>query len=256
MNRFDVRVSDIAIHTDDADASPGLRGVLAVPTGDGPWPAVVMVHEAFGVTGEMRAQLERLSSAGYLVLMPDLFTAGGARKCLTATFRALMAQTGRPFADIEAARSVVSARPDCSGAVGVIGFCMGGGFALLAANRGFDASSVNYGQLPQDLDAALRGACPIIASFGGGDRTLPHAAAKVEAALTRLDVPHDVKEYPGAGHAFMDSSTPGPRLLAPVLERVLGMGPDPEATVDAWRRIESFFGEHLTHDHSPAEAHG
>ncbi len=248
MSRIGIDVTDVAIATDDAGASPGLRGVLAVPRGEGPWPAVVMVHEAFGVTGEMRAQLERLASAGYLVLMPDLFTAGGARKCLTATFRALMAQTGRPFADIEAARLLLAARPDCTGSIGVIGFCMGGGFALLTAKRGFDASSVNYGQLPRDLDAALRGACPIIGSFGGADRSLGNAAAKIDAALTRLDVPHDVKEYPGAGHGFMDAETPGPRLLKPVLERVLGMGPDPDATADAWRRIESFFGEHLAGD--------
>lgn len=245
MNRIGIDVADVSIMTDDADASPGLRGVLAVPRGEGPWPAVVMVHEVFGITDEMRAQLERLATAGYLVLMPDLFTAGGARRCLTATFRAMMAQTGRPFADIEAARLFLSQRHDCTGSIGVIGFCMGGGFALLTANRGFDASSVNYGRLPADLDAALSGACPIVGSFGGADRSLPNAAAKVGAALTRAGIPHDVKEYPGAGHGFLSSRTPGPRVLKPVLERVLGMGPDPDATVDAWQRIESFFGQHL-----------
>ena len=80
--------------------SRGLTGVLGVPEGDGPWPAVVMVHEAFGINDVMRRQVERLTSAGYLVLMPDLFAEGGARRCLTATFRALRAGEGRAFVDI------------------------------------------------------------------------------------------------------------------------------------------------------------
>lgn len=241
----DVETVNMFIPTDVDGSTPGLEGVLAVPSGDGPWPGVVMVHEAFGVTDLMREQIVRLASAGYLVLMPDLFTAGGARRCLTATFRSMMAGEGRAFADIESARRLLAGRADCTGTIGVIGFCMGGGFALLTANRGFDASSVNYGQLPKDLDAALSGACPIVASFGGSDRSLKNAAAKVEASLTRLGVDHDVKEYPGAGHAFMDSATPGPPLLRPVLERVLGVGPDPDAAADSWERIEAFFGEHL-----------
>ena len=77
---------------------------------------------------------------------------------------------------------------------------MGGGFALLAAARGFDAAAPNYGPLPKDLDGALKGACPMVASYGGRDWELPGAAAKLEAALTRHGVAHDVKEYPGAGH--------------------------------------------------------
>lgn len=241
----DIDLIDMVIPPDADGATPMLAGVLGVPSGDGPWPGVVMVHEAFGVTDVMREQIVRLASAGYLVLMPDLFSEGGARKCLIATFRALSSGHGRAFADIESARRLLAGRDDCTGAIGVIGFCMGGGFALLTANRGFDASSVNYGRVPSDLDAALAGACPIVGSFGGRDRSLKGAAANLEASLTRLGIPHDVKEYPGAGHAFMDSALPGPALLRPVLARIGGAGPDPAATVDAWKRIESFFGEHL-----------
>ncbi|TNM60721.1 hypothetical protein FHN55_17930, partial [Streptomyces sp. NP160] len=147
--------------------SPELRGVLGVPDrdrhGDGPWPGVVVVHEAFGVDDVMRRQVERLADAGYVVLMPDLFSAGGARKCLTATFRALAAGHGRAFEDVEAARAQLVALAECTGRVGVIGFCMGGAFALQLASPSrpggdYAASSVNYGQLPRDdaeLDALL-----------------------------------------------------------------------------------------------------
>ena len=225
--------------------SPGLKAVLGRPVGPGPWPGVVLVHEAFGLTDVMRRQVERLAAAGYLALMPDLFTAGGARTCLVATFRALSAGEGRAFVDIEAARRFLLGRADCTDAVGVLGFCMGGGFALAAATSGFAASSVNYGRLPADLDAALEGACPIVGSFGGRDRSLPGAADKLRAALDRRTIVNDVKEYPTAGHAFLNDAESGPPALRFLLKRVLGAGPDPEAAADAWRRIEAFFGEHL-----------
>ena len=230
-----------------AGASRGLTGVFARPAGTGPWPGVVMVHEAFGVGDIMRRQAERLAAAGYLVLMPDLFTEGGARKCLVATFRALMAGTGRAFVDIDSARDALLSRSDCTGRVGVIGFCMGGGFALLVAGRGFDAASVNYGRLPRDL-GVLEGSCPIVASFGGADRSLAGAAGKLDTALERHGVERDVKEYPEAGHAFLNDTESGPVLLRPLLSRVLGVGPDPVAAADAWARIERFFAEHLAPD--------
>lgn len=241
---LEVTTTDVVIPTEIPTSTRGLTGVLAVPDGAGPWPAVVMVHEAFGLTDEMRTQVVRLASAGYVVLMPDLFTAGGARKCLVATFRALMSGSGRAFDDIESARRFVAGRADVTGGTGVIGFCMGGGFALMTASRGFAASSVNYGQLPKELDAVLVDACPIVASFGGRDRSLKGAAARLEAGLERARVPHDVKEYPEAGHSFLDETLPGPAPLRPLL-RVMGAGPSPVDAADAWERIEAFFAEHL-----------
>lgn len=227
-----------------ADASPGLRGYVARPSGPGPWPGVVMVHEIFGLDDVARRQADRLAAAGYLTVAVDLFSNGGARRCLISTFRSLSAGSGRPFDDIETARRWLEQQSDHAGKVGVIGFCMGGAFALVTAARGFDASAVNYGQLPKDLDATVEGACPIVASYGGSDRTLRGAAAKLETALTRAGVEHDVKEYPGAGHSFLNDAPNGPRVLRPVL-RIAGIGPHPESAPDAWARIESFLDEHL-----------
>ena len=73
----------------DIQITTELKGVIAIPEGKGPWPAVVMVHEVFGIDDAMRSQITRMAQAGYVVLMPDLFSRGGARKCLTATFKAL-----------------------------------------------------------------------------------------------------------------------------------------------------------------------
>lgn len=241
-------LTEIPLPAAGPGASPGLHGVLAVPDGEGPWPAVVVVHEAFGVTDVMRRQAERLAEAGFLALMPDLFSAGGARRCLVATFRTLAAGEGRAFVDVESARRLLLDRADCTGRVGVIGFCMGGGFALAAASRGFDASSVNYGMLPEGLDGVLDGACPVVASYGGRDRQLAGSADRLEAALTEHGIAHDVREYPAAGHAFLNDAETGPRALRPVL-RAVGMGPEPASAADAWSRIDTFFSEHLLDAH-------
>ena len=228
----------------DVQITSELNGVIAVPDGKGPWPAVVMVHEIFGIDDAMRAQMIRLASAGYVVLMPNLFSRGGARKCLTATFKALSNGTGQAFDDVESAKKMLAARADTTNKVGVIGFCMGGGFALLLASRGYDASSVNYGMLPKDLDAVLAGACPIIGSFGAKDNGLKDATAKLESSLTKAKVAHDLKEYPDAGHAFMNPHQAGGPFFGTLL-RVTGAKPNPEAAADAWQRIEHFFAEHL-----------
>lgn len=232
----------------DASARNGgsqpLHAYLARPTGDGPWPGVVMIHEIFGLTSEIRRHADRLAGAGYLVVAVDLFSEGGARRCLVSTVRALSSGEGRAYTDIATAREWVAAFPDCTGTVGVIGFCLGGGFALMTAPDGFDAASANYGRLPPDPDAALAGACPVIGSYGGRDRSLPGAAVRLETALDRLGVVHDVKEYPGAMHAFFTEPGTLPRPVRPLL-RVAGIGPDPVAAADAWVRIEAFFALHL-----------
>ena len=232
-----MQLTDIQINSE-------LKGVIAVPDGQGPWPAVVMVHEVFGIDEAMRAQISRLASAGYVVLMPDLFSRGGARKCLTATFKALTNQSGQAFTDVEAAKQLLLARTDTTDKIGVIGFCMGGGFALLLANRGYNASAVNYGMMPKDLDAVLEGACPIVGSFGAKDKQLTGAAAKLELALTKKKIAHDIKEYPEVGHAFMNPHQAGGPVFGTLL-RVTGAKPNPEAAADAWARIEKFFAEHL-----------
>ena len=228
-----------------ATSAPSLKAHLAVPpVGEGPWPGVVVVHEVFGLTDDTRQQADRLAAAGYLALAPDLFTAGGALRCVRSTFRALTTGQGAAYGDLEAARSWLAARPDCTGRVGIIGFCMGGGFALVVAPRGFDAAAPNYGPLPQDPEEVLREACPIVASYGARDRGLRGAAGRLEAVLGELGVPHDVKEYPDAGHSFMNRHNAGP---FGVLEKVAGLSYHEPSAEDAWGRILRFFDQHLRH---------
>lgn len=221
-----------------------LAGAIVSPSGDGPWPAVVMVHEVFGIDENMKAQMLRLASAGYVVIMPDLYSRGGIRKCLTATFKSLASGEGQAFEDIEAAKNLVLSRSDVTGKVGVIGFCMGGGFALLLANDGYDAATSNYGMLPKDMDEALSGACPILGNYGAKDKQLSNAKQKLDETLTKLNVVHDIKEFENAGHAFMNPKQGGGPIFGSLL-RVTGAKPNPEAAKEAWKRIEAFFAKHL-----------
>lgn len=220
------------------------RAVLVRPDDDRRHPGVVMLHEIFGLDEQVLRQADRLAARGYLVLVPDLIGEGNRLGCMIRVFRSIAADQGRPFDVIEACRQVLLTHPDCTGRIGVIGFCFGGGFALLTARRGFQASAVNYGRLPDDLDAALVGSCPIVASYGLADKSLPGAARRLGEALKEAEIPHDVKEYPGAGHAFLNDEMSGPKILRPVF-RATGVGPDPEAAKDAWARIERFFERYL-----------
>ncbi|MCW3001055.1 MAG: carboxymethylenebutenolidase [Conexibacter sp.] len=224
----------------DADLAAHL---VTPPAGSGPWPAVVVVHEAFGLTDDMREIAGRFAAAGYLALAPNLFTDGGAMRCLRGTFRALGRGEGKAFADLDAARAWLADRDDCTGRVGIAGFCLGGGFALLSATRGFDAAAPNYGDVPDDLDEVLQGACPVVASFGARDRALRGGAVKLETALQRAGVPHDVKEYPDAGHSFLNRHRFGP--IGTALFRAGGVGFHGPSAEDAWGRILRMFDAEL-----------
>src|SRR3954469_21307234 len=120
-----------------ATPSGEVGAYLAVPSGDPPWPGVVVIHEAFGLNADIRAHADRFAARGYVALAPDLFSFRRPKAMwVPGAFRALNKRSGPAFDAIEAARTALAERSDAPGRVGVVGFCMGGGFALLAAPRG------------------------------------------------------------------------------------------------------------------------
>jgi carboxymethylenebutenolidase len=221
------------------------RGYLAVPTAGsapGPWHAVVLIHEAFGLNDDIRNKADQFAARGYLALAPDLYDGKPWVRCVLGAVRQVRARSGPAFAILEAARGYLAARDDCTGRTGVIGFCLGGGFALLCAPAGgYSVASVNYGEVPRDAETVLRGSCPIVGSYGARDPMGTKHPERLQRALAVLEVPHDVKVYPGVGHRFLTE----PSGAGAVLARFARMNYVESDAADAWRRIFAFFGEHL-----------
>ncbi|ULE32234.1 dienelactone hydrolase family protein [Mycobacterium sp. IDR2000157661] len=218
-----------------------IDALLGVPRGPGPWPAVVIVHDAIGYGPDNEAISARVAAAGFIAISPNLYARGGRARCITRVFRELLTKRGRALDDVLAAREHVLALPECTGAVGIAGFCMGGQFALVMSPKGFGASAPFYGTpLPRPLAETLDGACPIVASFGRRDPIGIGAADKLRTVVAGKGIEADIKVYPDAGHSFANK-LPGQPLL-----RITGFGYHEAAANDAWDRVFAFFGEHLS----------
>jgi carboxymethylenebutenolidase len=232
-------VTDVGIPT----AGGTMPAYLARPASGQRAPGVLVIHEVFGLTPEMKAHAERLAGAGYLAVAPDLYFWGTKVRCLMATLLASSRGSGRAIDDIEQARRWLAGHEGCTGTVGIVGFCMGGGLALVCAPKGgYAAAAPNYGEVPTDAHEALKGICPVVASYASRDRFLRGRADRLADALEALGVPHDVKVYEGSTHGFMN---PHPGLLATVTAKLMPLEYDPAAADDAWARIIAFFHTHL-----------
>ena len=223
----------------DTPAGP-IDALLSVPEGKGPWPGVVVIHDAFNYKPDNERVSARIARAGFVAISPNMYSRGGAARCVMRVMRELLTKRGRAVDDILAARDHLLALPECSGQVGIAGFCMGGGFALIMSPKGFGASAPFYGTpLPRQLSQTLDGACPIVASFGGRDPLGVGAPKKFREVTAAKNITTDIKTYPGAGHSFANKNPAQPLL------RITGFGYDDAATEDAWSRVFAFFGEHL-----------
>lgn len=221
-----------------------IAAYVSRPAGDGPWPAVVVMGEAWGLNDDIRRIADRFADNGYLAVAPDLVE-GGKLRCMAQAFTQLARGEGPLVTLAGEVVDWVAARADCAdGRVGVAGFCLGGGYAFLLGLTGkVRAVAPFYGRPPSEVDR-LAGSCPVVASFGGRDRMTARHAGPVAAVLDAAAVPHDVTVYPDSGHSFMND--PADRPVVTALGRLTGMaGFNPVDSEDGWRRMLAFFGEHV-----------
>lgn len=216
-----------------------IGGILEMPRGEGPWPSIVVLHDVSRNIRDMQRIARKIASHGYVALAPDLYSRGGRARCVTRVMVSAFTGSGRAVDDILAARDYLLGLPETTSAVGVVGFCMGGGFAIVTSVKGFGASAPFYGNLPRNAGEVLEGACPIVASFGERDWFVPGGELKLRKILEAKGVEHDVQTYGGVAHSFAN------QLPLQPIARITGFGYSPEAEAHAWQRVYSFFGEHL-----------
>ena len=199
----------LTISTADGD----FTAYVAIPKGEGPFPAVVVIQEIFGVNGFVRAAADRLASQGYLAVAPDLFWRIEPGIDLDASDPEQMQKGFGLFGkfdpplgvkDIAATIAKVRADPRCNGKVGDVGYCLGGLLAFLSALRTDADASVSYYGVGMDnfvgeAEALKR---PLLVHIAGEDGFVPkEAQAKVLAALAgKPNV--EAHTYPGRDHAF------------------------------------------------------
>ena len=216
--------------------SSQVRGYLALPKGDGTHPAVVVVHEWKGLDDWAKKQADRLAAEGYIALAVDLYkgklaqTDSEAHQLMSGLDEAEAIAMLRAGADFLRGRSDVRAN-----AVGVIGWCMGGKFAirLASADPGIRAAVMYYGAPITDPAAIKQIQAAVLGNFGAEDKgPTPAQVNEFRVALRKAGKRVDFKIYPKAHHAFANVNNPWG-------------GYNETAAKDAWTRTLAFFRKEL-----------
>lgn len=215
----------------------GISGYLTKPSGNGPWPAVIVIQEWWGLDAQTKSIADRFAALGYLAFAPDLYHGELAALGDVEKASALKDQytPGAP-AELEKVFDALKSRPDCTGKVGSVGFCFGGRMSLaLSVRRPLDAVCTFYGGGMQNIFDQLRRnlKAPVLGLFGDNDQSIPLGTVEeFDKLLDEVGVEHEVVVYPNSGHAFFRDSDPSVYK--------------PEASKDASERVKKFFAKHLT----------
>ncbi|MCE6951018.1 dienelactone hydrolase family protein [Cereibacter sphaeroides] len=211
-----------------------VKGYLVRPAeGEGPWPAVVVVHENRGLNPYIEDVARRLAKEGFLALAPDGLTSVGGYPGNDDKGRELQQQVDpeKLMNDFFAAVDYMKTAEGSSGRVGITGFCYGGGVANAAAVAFPDLGGAVsfYGRQPEAADVAkIR--CPLLIHYAELDERINAGWPAYEAALKEAGVRYEAYIYPGVNHGFHNDSTP--RY-------------DREAAELAWQRTVEFFRSNL-----------
>ncbi len=222
----------VALHSSPGDGS----GYLALPSDkNARHPALIVIQEWWGLNDWVKEQTDRFATQGYVTLAVDLYRGKVAADQSLAHELSRGLPEDRAINDLKAGVDFLAARSDVDAKkIGVIGWCMGGGYALqlAIADPRISATVINYGRLVTDPAVIARIKSPILGNFGGEDRgILPQDVKVFETALIKAGKSADVKIYGGAGHAFMNANNKPGYVEA--------------AAKDAQGRIDAFFARYL-----------
>jgi carboxymethylenebutenolidase len=213
-----------------------VSGYLAAPSGGGKHPALIVVHEWWGLNDWVRAKADKFAADGYVALAVDLYrgkTAGTDADVAHQLMRGL--PEDRAARDLDAAFRYLSGRPDVDSArIGSIGWCMGGGYSLQAAieEPTLAACVIYYGRLVTDPKTVAKIRAPMLGNFGAEDQGIPPSMVQAfDGEARAAGKSADFKIYPGAGHGF--ASNPDPKVYKP------------DAAKDADARTDAFLAKYL-----------
>lgn len=198
-------------------------------------PGVVVIQEWWGLNEHIKDVTRRLAQAGFLAIAPDLYRGEVAEEPSDARRLAMALVREQAMADIQAAVDYLVAQPQVEPKrIGVMGFCLGGGLAMMMAYKGRDvgATVIFYGGGVQPSDKELRAiSAPLLGLYGGADQGIPVAQVREwERKLAEFGKTSEMVVYDGAPHAFFNDTRPSYT---------------PEAAEDAWRRTVAWFQTYL-----------
>jgi carboxymethylenebutenolidase len=212
-----------------------VQGMLYTPSGSGPFPAIVVIHEWWGLNDWVKEQASKLADQGYVALALDLYRGKVADNPNTAHELMRGVPEDRAARDLHAAvaylKSLSNVKKD---RIASIGWCMGGGYSLNVALQEptLSAAVINYGHLATDPAEIQKINAAILGNFGGKDQGIPpDDVKKFEAELKKQGKQADIKIYPDAGHAFENPNNKG--------------GYRAGDAADAWQRTVKFLNETL-----------
>jgi carboxymethylenebutenolidase len=213
-----------------------VKGYLARPQGTGPFPAVIVIQEWWGLDAQTSSIADRFAKEGYLAFAPDLYHGELAQLGDGDTASKLVQKYG-PTAhnDLVSLFDALKSHRDCNGKIGSVGFCFGGRMSLtLSTMRPLNAVCTFYGGGMQTIFDELRSnlKAPVLGFFGDADVSIPAGTIEeFDKLLDEVGVEHEVIIYPNSGHAFFRDSDPSVYK--------------PEASKDAWEKTKKFFSKNL-----------
>jgi carboxymethylenebutenolidase len=225
-------------HVNYFTADSATRGYLAVPKGDGPFPALVLIHEWNGLVDRVRQVADALAAEGYVALAVDLYSGrtGSNQEENRALTRQVRSDEGTMIANLDAAVNFLRARSDVTGKVAAMGWCFGGGVALSFALGGenHEGTAIFYGSLVEDPEVLKSITHEVYGTFAALDQGIPpDQVTRFEAALRSLGIENDIHIYDDVNHGFW-LRVDGNRELreAPAL--------------DAWQRLKAYLQRVVT----------